>query len=138
MRIQLNTFTFGDSKKIYKSGTHTVEEHYNDNKTMIKRLENDEFSRDVDTKWFDDKTGELTAHQHKDYYEKENETGYIETYKDNSQEYTRHGYTRIENGCKHTVEDYQSKTGKSYINEFIRDAQDKLIKIITNGKVTEL
>lgn len=136
MNIGVNIINFTSQQKEYNLGKHKVTEIYSDDGILQKRLEYDEFNRDVDSKNYDEK-GVLIDYQHKDYYEKQNEKGCIETYKSKTQEYTRKSYTKYENGLKHTVDDFKSKT-TSYINEFISDLSGKLVKIINNGNVIDL
>ena len=133
MKILCSTVCFGEKTNIYKIGSNTVTEVFDNCNNIIKRIEYDEFNRDVDSKWFNS-AGKLQEHLHKDYYKKENEEGCIETFKNLYQEYTRKSYTKIENGFKHVVDDFRSKTGKSYINDFVHDMCGNLIKIINNGQ----
>ena len=76
---------FGDKTRIIQSGKNKIEEVYNDDNILIKRLIRDEFSRDIDCKTFDS-LGNILEHQHKDYFSKENEEGFIETFKSKYQE----------------------------------------------------
>ena len=137
MKVFISTVNFGEKSNTYKIGKNTVTETFDDKNTLIKRIEFDEFNRDVDSKWFDT-SGEIQEHLHKEYYEKVNEKGMIETFSGRFQEYVRKFYTKLENGYKHTVDDFQSKTGKNYINEFIHDKSGNLVKIINNGKVISI
>ncbi len=137
MKIFFSILCFGEKTNTYRVGRNTVTEVFDDKNTLIKRIEYDEFRRDVDSMWFDS-SGELQEHLHKEYYEKINEKGMIETFFGKSQEYVRKSYTKFENGFKHTVDDFQSKTGKNYINEFIHDKLGNLVKIINNGKVISI
>lgn len=122
---------FGNKTKVFQAGQNKIEETYSDDNVLLKRLERDEFNRDVDSKTFD-LSGNITEHLHKDYFQTENEKGFVETYKDKNQEYTRKAYTKIENGLKHIIDDFQSKTGKSYITDFIYDMSGKLVDIISD------
>ncbi|MBO6273551.1 hypothetical protein J6O48_12340 [bacterium] len=135
MKVNLDKINFGDRISQYNIGKHCIEEYYNDSDIITKRIEYDEFKRDVDSKTFDIQ-GNITDHQHKEYFENETEKGVIETFKNSSQEYTRKAYTKIENGLKHHIDNYNSKTNpkSNYINDFIYDMSNKLIKIISNGK----
>lgn len=133
MKISFKNIDFLGKQHSYKIGKNTVVEHSDDNDVLIKRIEYDEFSRDVDSKTFD-KRGNVLEHLHKDYYESENEEGIIETFKSSTQEYKRKSYTKIENGFKHFIDDFQSKSGKNYINDFVHDLSGNLIKIINNKK----
>ena len=73
---------------------------------------------------------------HIEYFETENEKGFIETFKNQFQEYIRKSSTKIENGVKHVIDDYTSKSKpeKSYINDFVYDLKGNLQKIITLKK----
>ncbi len=128
-----NNIIFGDKSKFFQSGKNKVEEIYNDDNVMIKRLINDEFDRNIDSAVFD-LQGNIIEHQHKDYFQTETEQGFVETFKNKYQEYTRKAYTKIEDGLKHNIDDFKSKTGSSYINDFVYDLSGKLIKVISNGK----
>jgi len=136
MKIFFSTINFCEKLNIYKSGKNTVKEVFDDNNKMVKRIEYDEFNRDVDAKSFD-VSGELQEHLHKEYYKKTNEEGVLETFKNKTQEYVRKSYTKVENGFKYTVDDFQSKT-KNYKNEFVHDTMGKLIKVINNGQVINI
>ena len=137
MKVFISTVNFGEKSNTYKIGKNTVTETFDDKNTLIKRIEFDEFNRDVDSKWFDT-SGEIQEHLNKEYYEKVNEKGMIETFSGRFQEYVRKFYTKFENGYKHTVDDFRSKKGKNYINEFIHDKSGNLVKIINNGKVISI
>lgn len=130
----VSTNFFGYSQK-YQIGNHSFEDVFDDNDVLIKRSELDEKNRLVETVWFDEK-GNMKELLHKDYYVKNNEKGYIETYASTHQEYIRKVYEKTEDGFRHVVDDFKSKTGKSYINDFVHDLSGKLVKIISNGKVT--
>ena len=137
MKVQFNCLNFcAEVQKTYNKGNHVITETYNDN-VLLQRIEYDEFGRDVDSKWFDDKKN-VTGHMHKEYFETENEKGQIETYVNRFQDYTRKFYTRFEAGFKHKIDDFTShlEPQKSYINEFIYDLNNHLIKVINNGKET--
>ncbi len=134
MKIFFSTLSFGERTNTYKIGKNTVTEVFDDKNALIKRIEYDEFNRDVDSKWFGS-TGKLSEHLHKEYYKKADEEGVVETFKNKTQEYVRKSYTRFENGLKHVFDDFQSKTGKNYINDFVYDKLGNLVKIINNGKV---
>ncbi len=131
MKIFFNTINFGNNKP------RIVENK--DSSGNTRRVEYDTFGHDVDSKLFD-RNGIVSEHQHKVYYEKDNEKGCIEFFKNKFQEYTRRTYTKTENGFKYSVDDFKSKTRPeaNYINEFIYDLSNKLIKIINNGKVIKL
>ena len=139
MIISYNPVKFCSSEKTYTKDNHQITEHISDNGILTRRIELDEFGRDVDVKWFD-LQGNVASNMHKDYCETANEKGLIETFKSSFQEYTRKHYTKYEAGFKHVIDDYKSKTApeKNYINEFIYDMQNKLVKLISNGKVTNL
>ena len=139
MNIQFNPVKFCSSEKTYKDGNHQITEYISDNGILTRRLELDEFGRDVDTKWFD-LEGNVASNLHKDYFKTSEEEGHIETFKNAFQEYTRKCYTKYEEGFKHVIDDFKSKTSpdKSYINEFVYNMQNKLVKLISNGKVTNI
>ena len=109
-----NIITFGNKTKMFKSGKNNIEEIYTDDDILQKRLVRDEFNRYIDSKTFD-LFGNIIEHQHYDYFRTENEQGVIETFKNKYQEYIRKAYTKIEGGLKHCIDDFQSKTGKSYV-----------------------
>ena len=137
MKIFFITLSFRERTNTYKVCKNTVTETFDDKNTLIKRIEYDEFNRDVDTKWFDS-SGELNEHLHKEYYKKANEEGVIETFKNKTQEYVRKSYTKFESGLKHVFDDFRSKTGKNYINDFVYDKSGNLVKIINNGKMINI
>ena len=137
MKIKFNIINFSSLVKTASAGKNVIKEYYSDNGALERSVEYDEFNRDVDTKTFDE-SGEVKEHQHKDYYETQNEKGFVETYKSKSQEYTRKSYIKIEDGLKHSVDDFRSASGKSYINDFVHDLSGNLVKIIANGRVTYL
>ena len=72
MKIFFSTLSFGERTNTYKIGKNTVTEVFDDKNALIKRIEYDEFNRDVDSKWFGS-TGELSEHLHKEYYKKADE-----------------------------------------------------------------
>ena len=101
-----NYLLFGNKTKIFQSGKNKIEETYDDDNFLIKRLVRDEFNRDIDALTFDS-SGNTIEHLHKDYFQTETEQGFIETFKNKSQEYTRKAYTKIENGLKHNIDDFK-------------------------------
>jgi len=135
MKCQFSILTFGNSEKTYQQGENKVVDTLNDELKLIKRVEYDKFNRDVDVKWYDE-VNNITDHMHKEYFETENEKGFIETFKNQFQEYIRKSSTKFENGVKHVIDDYTSKSSpeKSYINDFVYDLKGKLQKIITLKK----
>ena len=132
MKCLFSNINFGDSTKTYQRGKIKVVEHYNIYDVLTRRIEYDEFNRDIDSKSFNNK-GDIIEHQHKEYFENDTEKGFIETFKSRFQEYTRKSYIKFVNGFKHSIDEYVSKTrpDKNYINEFIYNAQEKLVKVIT-------
>ena len=138
MKIYFNSTIFRESQKVYHTKTGVVREFYDDNNNIIRREERDVLNRDTDTKWFD-KQGNVTEVLHKDYYKTENEEVFVETFKSKTQEYTRKSYTKIENGLKHIIDDFHSKTtGKSYFNDFVHNLKGELIKVTTNNTTRKL
>ena len=139
MNIKFCQIRFGDTKKIHYAQNHKIEERFDDNGILDRRIEYDALGRDIDSKQFDNK-GNIISHLHKDYYEKDSEKGYIETYKDTNQEYTRKTYTKFEDSIKRNVDEYTSKSNPkaSYINEFIYDLSGKLLRILNNKKEINL
>lgn len=135
MKIYTNQITFVNKTKTYNEGGIKTHEIFDDNNILIKRIQYDSFDRAIDTKTFN-VSGEITDHMHKEYFE----NGYVETFKNATQEYTRKAYTIIKDTLTHRVEEYISKTSpeNNYINEFVRDLSGKLIRIINNGKITQL
>ena len=138
MKIIQNLINFNGNAVSYKVGKHKIVDYF-DNKIMTKKMEYDEFDRIIDTKWFDIE-GNVVEHLHKDYYENSGETGFIEHFKNKTQEYIRKSYTKFESNLKHNVDEFQSisSPSKSYINEFIYDMQNQLIQIINNGKIKKI
>ena len=134
MKIQFNPIKFGTNEVTYPKGNHKINDLM-ENNALKRRIEFDELGRVIDAKWFDDKL-DITDHLQKDYFETPNEKGHIETFKNKFQEYIRKSYTKFEQGCKHVIDDFKSKSNPehSYINEFVYDIQNRLIKIIHNGK----
>ena len=104
MRCKFDILTFGNSEKTYHQYGNKIVETFDDNMNLIKRIEYDKFERDIDVKWYDNLKN-IIAHMQIEYFETENEKGYIEIYKNNVQEYIRKSYTKIENGMKHVVDD---------------------------------
>ena len=102
---------------------------------LLKRIEYDRFDRDVDVKLYDH-LGNVSEHMHKEYFETENEKGYIESFENNFQKYTRRAYRKIDNGFRHLIDDFKSITDpkKSYINDVIYDLQGNFIKILSSKK----
>ena len=139
MRIQFNLINFTASQKTIKNGQNTIVKFYDDNNFLTKTVIYDEFNRDIDSKTYNI-SGNIKEHLHKEYYEKESEKGFIEIFKNDFQEYTRKSYTKYENNFRHVVDDFKSKTSpnKNYINEFVYDLKNNLVKIINNGKETLL
>jgi len=135
MKCQFSILTFGNSEKTYQQGENKVVDTLNDELKLIKRVEYDKFNRDVDVKWYDE-VNNITDHMHKEYFETENEKGFIETFKNQFQEYVRKSSTKFEDGVKHVIDDYTSKSSpeNSYINDFVYDLKGKLQKIITLKK----
>ena len=135
MKCQFSILTFVNSEKTYQQGENKVVDTLNDELKLIKRVEYDKFNRDVDVKWYDE-VNNITDHMHKEYFETENEKGFIETFKNQFQEYVRKSSTKFEDGVKHVIDDYTSKSSpeNSYINDFVYDLKGKLQKIITLKK----
>ena len=135
MKCQFNIFTFGNSERIYQQGENKIVDTLNDELKLIKRIEYDKFNREVDIKWYDE-VNNITDHMHKEYFETENEKGFIEIFKNQFQEYVRKSSTKIENGVKHVIDDYTSKSSpeNSYINDFVYDLKGNLQKLITLKK----
>ena len=80
MKCQFNILTFGNSKRTYQQRENKIVDTLNDELKLIKRIEYDEFNREVDVKWYDGDDN-ITDHMHKEYFETENEKGFIETFK---------------------------------------------------------
>lgn len=138
MKINItNCIIFTNRTYSYKFGKNNVQEIYDDNNILQQRIIWDEFSRDIDSKTFDIQ-GNVVEHLHKDYFKNDTEEGVIETFKNRNQEYVRRAYTKTENGLKHSIDDFKSAKGKSYLNDFVHDLSGKLIKIISNGKEFKL
>lgn len=139
MKIFLSPVSFNGKTVTSTQNKLKIEEFYDDNNMLSSRLEYDEQDRFVDKKSFDSQ-GNVTEHQHKSYYIKGEEQGCIETFKNEFQHYVRQSYTRPQGKFIHTVDNFQSisNPGKSYINEFIRDLQGRLVKVISNGVTTIL
>ena len=135
MKCQFSILTFGNSEKTYQQGENKVVDTLNDELKLIKRVEYDKFNREVDIKWYDE-VNNITDHMHKEYFETENEKGFIETFKNQFQEYIRKSSTKFEDSVKHVIDDYTSKSSpeNSYINDFVYDLKGKLQKIITLKK----
>ena len=135
MKCQFNILTFGNNKRTYQQRENKIVDTLNDELKLIKRIEYDEFNREVDVKWYDG-VDNITDHMHIEYFETENEKGFIETFKNQFQEYIRKSSTKIENGVKHVIDDYTSKSNpkKSYINDFVYDLKGNLQKLITLKK----
>lgn len=136
MKIYFNSLSFGETIKTYSIGSNVVKEYYDGNK-ITSREENDVWGRLVDVKRFDN-DGNVVEVLHKDYFKTENKEGFIEFFKNKTQEYIRKAYIKIENGLKHSIDDFSSKSGKIYFNDFIYDMSGKLLRVISNGKVIEL
>ena len=135
MKCQFKILTFGNSERTYHQGENKIVDMLDDKLKLIKRIEYDKFNREVDIKWYDEDY-RITDHMHKEYFETENEKGFIETFKNQFQEYVRKSSTKFENGVKHVIDDYTSKSSpeNSYINDFVYDLKGKLQKIITLKK----
>ena len=135
MKVNFNSVSFGDRNICYHDQTHNIKETYDDRNHLIRITKYDKQCRDVDTQEFNEKR-EVIAHQHKKY----TPDGSIETYKSKTQEYIRVIKTFAEDSFTHRTETFTSKTSpeSNYVNEFIHDKFDKLVKVITNGKVIDL
>jgi len=135
MRCQFNILTFGNSERTFQQGEYKIVETFNDDMKLIKRIEYDKFGRDVDVKSYDG-LDNIVDHMQKEYFETENEKGYVEIFKNKFQEYVRKSYTKIENGMKHVIDDFTAKTNpeKSYFNDFIYDLNGKLQKVVSFKK----
>lgn len=135
MKCQFNILTFGNNKRTYQQRENKIVDTLNDELKLIKRIEYDEFNREVDVKWYDG-VDNITDHMHIEYFETENEKGFIETFKNQFQEYIRKSSTKFESGVKHVIDDYTSKSNpeKSYINDFVYDLKGNLQKLITLKK----
>ena len=133
--MQISNITFGQKVNIYRKGENTIKEVFDDKNRLSRLIEYDKFDRDIEAKSFDT-YGNIIERMSKTY----TDNGMIEHFKNAFQEYTRKTYTIIENGIKHRVEEFKSKTSPNcnYINEFIYDISGKLIKLISNGKITDL
>ncbi len=137
MKINFNSLNFCEHQRNYQIGENLIKDYFDDNNRIIRQEKYDTLGRNICTNWFD-KNGSIIEFMKKDYFKSETEDGFIETYKSKTQEYIRKSYTKIENNLKHHIDDYKSRTGKSYYNDFVHDIFGNLIKIITNGKVIEL
>lgn len=135
MKINLDSATFGNRNIRYHDKTHNIMETYDERNNLIKRVKYDKQCKDVDCIEFDDKK-QIISHQHKKY----TNNGCIETYKSKSQEYIREIKIIVKDSFTHHFETYTSKTSpqNNYVNEFIRDIEGKLVKMINNGKVIDL
>lgn len=137
VNITINkNITFGNYTQTYKNKNNTITEYYNDNNILFRKVEYDEFKRDIDSKEFNP-FGIITSHLHKEYYKTACEEGCIETFKDKYQQYIRKSCSKIEDGFKHKIDDFKSLTSpdKSYVNDFVHDKTGKLVKVISNGKI---
>lgn len=132
MKYNFTIINFKNTTKTYQKDKIKIVEYYNDNNKLLKRLEYDEFERDIDCKNFDE-DGNLVSHQHKEYFETNTEKGLIETFKNHFQEYVRKQYVKFINGYKHSIEEFvsKSKPENSYKNEFIYDLQNNLVNVIS-------
>lgn len=132
-----NIPTFKGNTKCYKDRNFKIQDSFYDNNVLKSHTIFDEFDRVIVAKQFD-RDGFIESSANFEYYETDIENGRIETYKNKSQEYIRKAYTRIENGIKHVVDDYNSISTpeKSYINDFVYDLKGNLCKLISNGKET--
>ncbi len=127
----ISPVSFGDlTMTRYEDGSKIVES-FNDN-IRLKRLVYDSKDRIVDSVCFDN-LGKKISHKHKEYIE----NGCIESYKDLKQEYVRRTQMVIEPPFKRFLEHFTSITSpdKSYVAEFIRTLENKLVKVIVNGKI---
>ena len=136
MKCTFDLISFGNKTKTNQIAEGKVVEMFNDFNVLIKRIEYDKFDRTIDVKNFDS-TGVLSDNLHFEYFETENEKGFVETFKSRFQEYVRKSYIRIEEGLKHHIDDYTSNTKpeNSYINDFVYDLKGKLITVISHKKL---
>ena len=132
MKIFQIAVNFKSSTNSYQSDKNRITDYFDNNNLLTKKVEYDEFDRAIDSKRFNPQ-GEVIEQMHKDYYENPNEKGFVEHFQSKSQEYVRKAYTKFENGIKHYVEEYRSKTSPemSYISEFIYDIHNELVNVIT-------
>lgn len=134
-----NRNNFKERIESYQDGDFKIEDSFDNNNILKSHTVRDEFDRIIDSKKFDE-NGLIKSSSHFEYYETNIENGFIESYKDEGQEYIRKAYTKIENGLKHTVDDFTSISvpEKSYINDFVYDLKGNLWKLINNGVETVL
>jgi len=136
MALSVSPISFGNNRFVISNpdSDSTVKETY-DGKVRTKRVVMDSHQRIVDSVNFDN-LGRKVSHLHKFY----TDNGYIETYKDFNQEYSREVKTTIVNAQKIITENFRSITSpsKSYIAKFVRNLEDKLVMIVINDKVIKI
>ena len=132
MKVNFSPVSFGNRDIRYYDTNHNILETFDDRQNLIRRIKYDKLCRDVDSVEFNEKK-EVIGHLHKEY----TPDGCIETYKSKTQEYVREIKTFVKDSFTHHIEKFASKTSpqNNYINEFVRDATGKLVKVINNGKV---
>lgn len=135
MKCNFSNILFGNSTKVYRQGENKIVETFDDDMRLLQKIEYDKFDRDIDVKRWDE-FGQISEHMHKEYFEKENTKGHIETYKNKFQEYIRKAYVRIDSDFRHSIDDFTSLSNpeKSYINDAIYDLNGEFIDIVTISK----
>jgi hypothetical protein len=136
MKIALSSITFGNKNNIYAPNSQAQESFLRyDSGEIKKSFIYDKWGRIISCCEYD-KKGNLISQQNKSY----SNNGCVETYKSQTQEYIRKCYVITKGNFKHFIEEFISRTSpdKNYVLEFVRDVSDKLVKIISNGKVLNL
>lgn len=135
MRVTFTGISFGERIETFKNGKNLIIKRYDDNNTLTKNTEYDEFWRSIDEKEYD-KSGNQISHMHKEY----SKDGLVETFKGRFIEYIRKIRQEQKGEFSHRIEEYTSKTNpaNNYVSEIIRNKAGKLVKIIIDDKILEL
>ncbi len=135
MKINFDVIPSGEKKIRYHNLTHNIMDVFDKNQNLKRQVAYNKTALDIETKEFDENHN-IIGRIHKKY----TQDGCIETYDGVKQQYIREIKHFIKDSLTHYVEKYTSKTSpeKNYINEYIRDLNGKLVKIIINGKTIYL
>ena len=133
MRISAEYINFGNTTKTRSSGNLLIKEEFNDSNVRIlyeeRDAQNDRFIRQ--NRWND--KGEQIQNWWFEYFENKKVEHFEEK---GNQSYVRTMMDKVVNGLKVHTEEYISKTHpqNNYIHEITKDAKDKLISFVCNGK----
>ena len=121
----------GNRTRIFYESGKTYYEYYNGH-NISKTLLCDEFGNELEDIQYDH-TGKEISHFCREY----KENGFIETFKNKSEDYIRSLNIKFLSGYIQVLDKFNSLTHpeKNYIKVFLYDKNNNLIRVINNGKM---